>query len=110
MQHLNHSYAEVLFISIFQNSASDFPFLRKFYFFAIEVPILHFLVFKDQCSEYGLRSQNRIPAGWHGTQVPVGGNESCITPNEKYEDYQFKLGKLVKILSSQGDSGIGFSI
>ena len=102
LQYLSHSYTGVSFISIFQNLVFDCPFLHKFYIFAIEVPILHFLVLKDQCSEYDLKSQNRTPAGGHGTQVPMGGNKSCTSPNGKYEVYQLYLGNLVKVLSLQG--------
>ena len=41
--------------------------------------------------------------------------KSCITSNEKYfilrnEHYQFKLGNLLKFLSSQGDSEMGIPI
>merc|ERR1712082_273211 len=43
LQYLKHSYAEVLFLSIFQNLASKFPFLRNSYSLAIQVPILHLI-------------------------------------------------------------------
>ena len=74
------------------------PILSTSLILVIQVPILHFLVFKDPPrQEMFLR------------------NKSCITPKEKYfiltnEDYQFKLGNIVKVLLSQEDSGMGFPI
>ena len=40
LQYLNHSYAEVPFINIFQNLAYNFPFLCKFYFI-LKLKFLH---------------------------------------------------------------------
>merc|ERR1712082_73576 len=96
LQYLKHSYAKVLFLSIFQNLASKFPFIRNFYSFAIHVPISHFLISMDRTKQ---KTSFR----------------SCITSNEKYfilrnEHYQFNLGNLLRFLSSQEDSEVGIPI
>ena len=98
LQYLNHSYAKVLSLSIFQFLTAEVPFLCTCLISSIQVPILHFTVSKEPPRhKMFLR------------------NKSGIIPTENYciliiEHYQFDLGNLVKIFLSQEDLEIAFPI
>ena len=117
------------FISIFQNLAYG-PFLSNFYFFAIQVPILHLLIsmvrirqkisfksritYNDKYFILRITSLKELKTFFILSVVgqATDGLTSVVQTNILEginECYHFKLGNLLKVLSSHGDLGDGNS-